>query len=1346
MNIRLEKAAEAGVAELFRTTETQDANTNTLVGSIQVVKDHLVDLTQTVNGHFFLLVAAVLFWSYVNYAPFYQVLICVSLTTTGIYLRLWYIAYFCVDGEIKRIRRESNFFRAILEDAAGITSLSDQLRTKLELLPRDCGLVSSRAIAQLESLQLTKWEVYWVDEISSVVQDAQCLVEAFLKRREELMSSFSSVRCLVEIDEFFQWTRVVKCTINDRIVGRMAWKKAPEVHVCEKIEKLWYVIRKVLDRPIEQHESQWVKSILEVDTGDQLKSPLLQKVGTTIEILEENKRFGITEARNVELQLRLLLPFLQLIKEFRLESKIERAWLKEVYELVTEANVVVDKFSEARAPQYRWLRVPNTLRDWKARRKLKADINYIDVGFTDLFQIKESYLETGHLQPDGVDKKLKLLHDQLGNMCKAPGSNAGINRLREAWLKVTENTARSASESDESFSKDIDQIKHHIDEELKLLGDQLDNMCKAPSSNASINKLREDWLKVMVKIANSESESNESFSQDIDQIKHHIDILRRGITACKIEVRDESSSVVGLEVDVQEVVSKLTTSHDITEHQNCSSVDVVSIVGMEGVGKTTLAKRIYSHSAFVGRFKSCLWINVPGNCDNKLSFLENVAKQVLVYPCPDDIGLQEPSSNSDKHLWKKVADILSENKYFLVLDNVSTMQAWNTFKDMLRPKSDGSKIVLTTRNEDVGSLADPSWRCAPHRLRLRTKDESLSLLKQMVGISRKEEKMARWGVPLAFVRVGCMTLLQRETASKELDVVEKLESSFKKTNYSDFPPHLNQLLQHLQLFPRDLEIPARRLITLWVSEGLVDQNREENETPEQVAERRIFEFIDRGIFQIVKRKASGKVKACRLSFTTERLRHEFKLDSQEQQFEDVSRSVQRLAHYFNKKKQCLCLICSESLPQDEPEGGRKLHRYDPLEDDEPIEDIGYFLQTFIEKREGNDARISLDFRNLRSFLSFDPREGNGPGKTIGNFLRKGIERGDFQELRVLDLERTFRPELPDCIGKLKKLKYLGLRWTHLNRIPSSIGDLVHLETLDVKHTYLCNLPSSAWKLQSLRNLYLNQGNRCKFLRQPSDSFLKFQRQPSYSFLENLQILWGMCVYKDSPIEDCLDKLTNIRKLGMEFQLDVSEQTRILSERITKWTQLQTLRLRSTAKTNESQMLKLKLSHLENLSSIELYGMPLNPALVQQLPKKLTELTLSASGLSKDAMTELGSLSNLKILCFYSDSYKEKQMCCPKESFPQLRVLKLWKLKELEELIVEEKALQNLRELETRACPKMEVPKGLENLEMLLELKVTNMPDEFAMEIENEKSLIWGNSSHSPSIIIQKGEEFMNKGT
>ncbi|XP_048428517.1 putative late blight resistance protein homolog R1B-16 [Pyrus x bretschneideri] len=185
---------------------------------------------------------------------------------------------------------------------------------------------------------------------------------------------------------------------------------------------------------------------------------------------------------------------------------------------------------------------------------------------------------------------------------------------------------------------------------------------------------------------------------------------------------------------------------------------------------------------------------------------------------------------------------------------------------------------------------------------------------------------------------------------------------------------------------------------------------------------------------------------------------------------------------------------------------------------------------------GDSSNLPDHYKDLISILSFDTREGNKPGEEIGNFLRRGIAGGFFHQLQVLDLENVFRPELPTNIGKLSRLRYLGLRWTFLDSVPTSIGNLLNLQTLDVKHTDVQTLPSSIWKLPKLRHLYLNQS--------------KIMHQKGGSSLKNLHTLCGAFVDKNSPLKGGLDKLINLRKLGLAFQLDRSEQ-RALGDKIVK---------------------------------------------------------------------------------------------------------------------------------------------------------------------------------------------------
>ena len=182
------------------------------------------------------------------------------------------------------------------------------------------------------------------------------------------------------------------------------------------------------------------------------------------------------------------------------------------------------------------------------------------------------------------------------------------------------------------------------------------------------------------------------------------------------------------------------------------------------------------------------------------------------------------------------------------------------------------------------------------------------------------------------------------------------------------------------------------------------------------------------------------------------------------------------------------------------------------------------------------------------------------------------------------------------------------------------------------------------------------------------------------------------------------------------------------EELARWVKglqyLKSLRLRSVDENGDAHDLHLEgLSRLKNLSTLSLFG-KLEMQSIENLfadasEFHLSDLRLSASGLKDDPMQILGSLSSLKSLCFYSNSYEGKQILFIKKSFSQLQVLRLRNLKNLEKLKVEEEAMQKLRELEIRGCKSLKVFNGLKHLMSLRELKLPNMEDNFTSQIKND---------------------------
>ena len=243
----------------------------------------------------------------------------------------------------------------------------------------------------------------------------------------------------------------------------------------------------------------------------------------------------------------------------------------------------------------------------------------------------------------------------------------------------------------------------------------------------------------------------------------------------------------------------------------------------------------------------------------------------------------------------------------------------------------------------------------------------------------------------------------------------------------------------------------------------------------------------------------------------------------------------------------------------------------------------------------NTKEYPMKIHRLRPYLSFSIQKNDMPATEIDGFLNRVIGQ-KFGLPRVLDLERVYKPKVPNNMGKLfLLLRYLGLRWTFLDTLPHSVGELPYLETLDVKHTYISSLPSSIWKMKHLRHLCLNE------IR------LDMYSQKHGSSLTHLQTLWGLFVDNKTLVKNGLYRLINLRKLGLTCHLDSFQE---LDEWIAKLASLQSLKIRSEDQNGQPWKLNLKpLSRLENLTHLYLLGSLPELHNRYDFPPKLTVPTL-----------------------------------------------------------------------------------------------------------------------------------------
>ncbi|GLT87564.1 hypothetical protein SLE2022_056430 [Rubroshorea leprosula] len=272
----------------------------------------------------------------------------------------------------------------------------------------------------------------------------------------------------------------------------------------------------------------------------------------------------------------------------------------------------------------------------------------------------------------------------------------------------------------------------------------------------------------------------------------------------------------------------------LSDEGNQEPYSVIPIVGMGGIGKTTLARLIYNDDKLKGRFGLKAWVCVSEDFD-----VHRITRAILE---------QVHTENCDKKeltpLQERLKDKLSGQKFLLVLDDIwnEDYELWENLQRPFLRGAPGSKIIITTRSENIGKMMRGNDRV--HHLSLLEDDACLSLFAQHIlgaenfdaypdlkGVGEKiVEKCKR--LPLAIKTLG--GLLRGKANHAEWENILNSEIwdltagngsilPALKLSYNHLPSHLKRCFGYCSIFPKDYEFDEGELVLLWMAEGLLQQ-------------------------------------------------------------------------------------------------------------------------------------------------------------------------------------------------------------------------------------------------------------------------------------------------------------------------------------------------------------------------------------------------------------------------------------------------------------------------------------------------------------------------------------------
>ncbi|XP_050364430.1 disease resistance protein RPM1-like [Argentina anserina] len=687
---------------------------------------------------------------------------------------------------------------------------------------------------------------------------------------------------------------------------------------------------------------------------------------------------------------------------------------------------------------------------------------------------------------------------------------------------------------------------------------------------------------------------------------------------------------------------------------------VVSVVGMGGSGKTTLVAKIFTDDAVKNHFECYAWITV-----SQSYVIEDLFRSLIkgFHQSRKEKVPGKLSSMSYRELLEILVNYLRFKRYVIVLDDVWNIQLLREIRVSLQDRQLGSRILLTTRKDDV-AFHSFGVEILVHRIQPLENNESWELFSRKAFLTYHNkccpaelkslacELVAKCkGLPLAIVTLGGL-MSSKKSSAEWREVCNNLNwhltndhslepvKSILLLSYNDLPYRLKHCFLYCCLFPEDHLIGRYRLVRLWIAEGFIEHVS--GVTLEDLAERYLIELTFRSMLQFVKKDSQSRIP-----------------------------------------EQCIMhdLMREIALSTSERE------KFGVVSDRRGVVKETRVRRLAIHTTEG-EIESCPGMLQLRSLLVF-PSGSSSP--LLTNTWSSG-----FYLLRVLDLEYVPIEKLPDNLVYLFNLRYLNLRGTRIKRLPKYIGRLHNLQTLDISDTSVKILPSGSSKLINLRHLYMGHFNATGF-----ETFIcanGIRASSHISMFKKLQDLFF--VRSDKNMIRLLRDMTQIRMLGITNIKESDEME--LCASIQKLKILVWLNLSVSNSSEGFLRIDALVSPPPYLESLMLRGkLKMVPCWFCSL-ECLTHIDLRWCRLEEDLLPHIEALPCLERILL-DNAYVGKEMSFSR-GFAKLTHLELFNFRVLNTLSIGKGVMPNLQYLGLRSCKKLKtLPHGLEYLAHLEKL-------------------------------------------
>ncbi|KAH0756837.1 hypothetical protein KY290_020330 [Solanum tuberosum] len=665
-----------------------------------------------------------------------------------------------------------------------------------------------------------------------------------------------------------------------------------------------------------------------------------------------------------------------------------------------------------------------------------------------------------------------------------------LRATAEYFQNVLDNTS---NEKIRSFEEDIRVVVNEAEDVVEM---KISEIIKGDSWTFGILQ-HHDMLPVVEKMDTTKKQVMEILSHDADQILELtadslIGASSRSDPMLSDHLKDDI--VQGLDGDLEIIDKRLRGP--------TSYLDIVTISGMGGIGKTTLAKKAYDHLPIRYHFDIFVWVTISQEFGYRNVLLEALH-------CISKKNPKDYDEMNDNELADLVQKSLKGPRYLVVVDDIWSRDVWDSISQIFPNRNNGSRVLLTTRETDVAIYANTS---NPHKMNLLDLDNSWKLLRDKVfGLEPDHppelEEIGKTiagkcqGLPLIIsVIAGHLSKTVPKTLESWKYVAQTLSEIIAShpnkclgvlgLSYHHLPNRLKPCFLSMGDFPEDFQVETWRLIQLWIAEGFIRTSSGSRESSEEVAKHYLEDLISRNLIMARKKRFNGEVKVCGIHD----LLREFCL---------IEAEMTKFMH----------VVRTPFSPAQKPYFRRfSIQEYYSLEN-------AYKLLPPVARSIYCFSYLGLPFEPHIKLLPILPIYRHDP--IIHGFF------SCFNHLRVLVIFPAWFRSFPLVITKLFHLRYLQVQF--FRNIPESISELLNLRTLICDgYSLEITLPRKIWMLKNLR-----------YIRLMAPSYLPSPRidKNLVTGMPNLEEFFGLCY--SSCTNEVFSSIPNLKRLTINAPLRVN---------------------------------------------------------------------------------------------------------------------------------------------------------------------------------------------------------------